>query len=400
MSIASAGQQETRPTSVRPWVVEDTSAGRFDVRRAAFTSDVVSDEMLRVFDKSWVYVGHESEIPNKNDFVARIVAGRPVILVRASDGGVRILQNSCSHRGAEVCRESRGNARLFVCPYHAWTFQNDGLLRGTSFPDGVSKGFDRKRMGLKSPPRVETYRDLIFMSFDRDIADLPTYLGRAKEILDLILDQAELGMELVEGTHEYSIDANWKLLIENSIDGYHAPSTHQRYFDFLNRNAGSVDPGSARFSRGIDLGNGHAVMTGDARFPRPVALWAPMMGEKAKPQIDKVYARLVERFGEDRASQIATRSRNLFIFPNLIINDVQAITVRTFYPVRPNRMSVISWALAPKGESKELRRLRLESYLSFLGPVALQPPMTSSCSKAVSAALPIGRLSGRTYRVA
>lgn len=371
--------------SSEPWIYEDKSAGRFNVRRLAFTSDIVGTEMRRIFDKSWIYVGHTSEIPNNNDFVARTVAGRPVILVRGSDGIVRVLQNSCSHRGAEVCREVRGSSRLFVCPYHAWTFQNDGVLRGTSFPDGVSKGFDRKRMALKSPPRVESYRDLIFMSFDAAIVDLPTYLGRAKEILDLILDQAEHGMELVEGSHEYSIDANWKLLIENSIDGYHAPSTHQRYFDFLTRSEGSIDRGPSRFSRGIDLGGGHAVMTGEARFPRPVALWAPMMGQAARPLVDQVYARLVERFGEERADKIATRSRNLFIFPNLIINDVQAITVRTFYPVRPDRMNVASWALAPKGETRELRKLRLESYLSFLGPGGFATPddveLLESCQR-------------------
>jgi hypothetical protein len=113
---------------------------------------------------------------------------------------IRVLQNSCSHRGAEVCRERRGNSRLFVCPYHAWTFQNDGQLRGTSFPEGVSKGFDRKRMGLKTPPRMEIYRELVFVSFDRDIVDLQTYLGRAKEFLDQILDQGEFGTEIVEGT--------------------------------------------------------------------------------------------------------------------------------------------------------------------------------------------------------
>lgn len=382
---ATSGAQPTGSANAMPWIFEDKGQGRFDVRRAAFTADLVEAEIRGIFDRSWLYVGHESEIPGNGDFVTRTVAGRPLVLVRSSDGMIRVLQNSCSHRGAEVCRERRGNSRLFVCPYHAWTFQNDGQLRGTSFPEGVSKGFDRKRMGLKTPPRMDVYRELVFVSFDRDIVDLQTYLGRAKDYLDQILDQGEFGTEIVEGTHEYSIDANWKLLIENSIDGYHAPSTHQRYFDYLKRNSGSIDRGPQRYSRGMDLGNGHALMTGEATFPRPVALWASMLGDEAQPELDRVMKRLVERFGPDRADRIATHSRNLFIFPNLIINDVQAITVRTFFPVRPDRMSVISWALAPRNEPEGLRKVQLDSYLSFLGPGGFATPddieLLESCQR-------------------
>jgi phenylpropionate dioxygenase-like ring-hydroxylating dioxygenase large terminal subunit len=135
----------------------------------------------------------------------------------------------------------------------------------------------------------------------------------------------------------------------------------------------------------MDLGNGHALITGEATFPRPVALWAAMMGDEAQPELDRVMKRLVERFGPDRADRIATHSRNLFIFPNLIINDVQAITVRTFFPVRPDRMSVISWALAPRNEPEDLRKVRLDSYLSFLGPGGFATPddieLLESCQR-------------------
>ena len=206
---AISGARTTGPANAKPWILENKGEGRFDVRRAAFTADLVEAEMRGIFDHSWLYVGHESEIPNSGDFVTRTVAGRPLVLVRSSDGMIRVLQNSCSHRGAEVCRERRGNSRLFVCPYHAWTFQNDGQLRGTSFPDGVSKGFDRKRMGLKTPPRTEIYRDLVFVSFDRDIVDLQTYLGRAKDYLDQILDQGESGTEIVEGTARAPDKTGW-----------------------------------------------------------------------------------------------------------------------------------------------------------------------------------------------
>lgn len=366
------------------WINDDEANHHFDVRRSAFTADIVSDEMARIFERCWLYVGHESELPNPNDFVSRSVIGRPVIFLRDNTSTIRVFLNACSHRGAEVCRQPKGNARLFVCPYHSWSFQNDGALRGMAFPDGASPSFDKSKRGLTPAPRLETYRGFVFISFNSDIVDLPTYLGKAKEPLDLILDQGEHGMEIVRGTHDYSVDANWKLLIENSIDSYHAPSTHNRYFSYLERNDG-IPKADLKFSRGLDLGNGHAMMTADAFFPRALGLWAPIFGEYIKDKIDAAVERLTERFGPERAHAISKRSRNMLIFPNLIINDVQAITVRTFFPVRPNRMSVSSWALAPVHEDPDLRKLRLEAYLSFLGPGGFATPddieLLESCQR-------------------
>jgi phenylpropionate dioxygenase-like ring-hydroxylating dioxygenase large terminal subunit len=345
----------------------------------------VGTEILRVFDRSWLYVGHESEIPKAGDFVTRQIAGRPVILVRGTDDVVRVLLNSCTHRGAEVCRQLSGNAKLFVCPYHSWTFQTDGKLRGVFLPEAYPQSFNKAEMGLKSAPCVDLYRGLVFASFDSTIEPLFSYLAGARDVLDLILDQGEDGMEIVAGTHEYSVKANWKLLVENSVEGYHAPSTHARYFQFLERQQAKLGEIDRRGTRGADLGNGHGMMTGPALFARPVALWAKSMGEAARAPVEAVAKRLEERFGVERARRIGGYSRNLFIYPNLIINDVQAITVRTFYPVSPGEIAVSSWALASKNEPAELRRVRLDSYLTFLGPGGFATPddveLLESCQR-------------------
>src|SRR6266702_6463298 len=96
---ATSGTRTTGSANANPWIFENSSEGRFDVRRAAFTADLVEAELRGIFDRSWLYVGHESEVPNNGDFVTRTVAGRPLVLVRSSDGMIRVLQNSCSHRG-------------------------------------------------------------------------------------------------------------------------------------------------------------------------------------------------------------------------------------------------------------------------------------------------------------
>jgi p-cumate 2,3-dioxygenase subunit alpha len=340
-------------------------------------------EKQRVFEQCWIYAGHESEIPSPGDFRARHVAGRPVILTRGSDGEVRVLLNTCTHRGALVCRQPSGNTKSFQCPYHAWTFNNHGELIGIPGEDAYSAAFDRRELALATPPRLENYRGFIFISFNSTIDGLVDYLADAKDYLDLVCDQSEAGMEIVGGTQLYSMRANWKLLVENSMDGYHAPVTHQRYFEFL-VDMGVDSRAMRRTGAGKSLGNGHAVIeSAPAPGGRPIAAWAPHFGGARKAELEAIRQRLEERFGAERAYRITQTNRNLLIFPNLIINDIMAITVRTFFPHTPDYMDITAWALAPIDERPEHRALRLDNFLTFLGPGGFATPddveMLESC---------------------
>ncbi len=368
-------------------VIDNAADGLFRVNRRVFIDPHILDlEHQRVFAQSWIYAGHESEVPQPGDFRARKVAGRPVILVRGSDGQVRALLNTCTHRGSLVCRQPSGNAKSFQCPYHAWTFSNQGELIGVPGEDAYSAAFDRRQLALAMAPRLESYRGFVFISFDPDIEGLVEYLAGAREYLDLVCDQSEAGMEIVDGTQLYSMRANWKLLVENSIDGYHAPVTHQRYFGFLTEVG--IDPGvlqRRRLGRGKSLGNGHAVIEFQPVGGRPIADWAPWFGEATKAELEAIRQRLEERFGSERAYKLTQVSRNLLIFPNLIINDIAAITVRTFFPVTADYMEITAWALAPKEEKAEHRALRLDNFLTFLGPGGFATPddveMLESCQR-------------------
>ena len=147
---------------------------------------------------------------------------------------------------------------------------------------------------MQQAPRFETYRDFNFISFNRNVETLASYRGRATEYLDVICDQAEQGMMIVGGSQEYSIRANWKLLTENSIDGYHALTTHATYLDYLKNCDGGLAKvafeGSAR-----DLGKGHAVLEYKAPWGRPVAQWIPAWGEAGRKEISRLYDGLVHR---------------------------------------------------------------------------------------------------------
>lgn len=353
---------------------------RFLVSRRAFTeNEVLAAERDRVFSKCWIYVGHVSEIPRPGDFVAREVAGRPILFTRTQKAEYRVLLNSCSHRGAEVCRERRGNQRRFRCFYHSWSFSNDGDL--VSMPDeaGFPEGFRKEDHALMQPHAVDDYRGFVFATFNAEQEPLVDYLADSKYYLDLTADQAagDPGMVVTSGTHEYSMKSNWKLLAENSSDGYHAIPVHKTYLDVQKAKgddiAGSTDK-DWRESHAFDLGNGHTVTVKQAPWARPIARWLPSMGEAAKPVVEASYQRLVEAHGEERADLIANLDFNMLIFPNLVVNNIMAVIVRTFYPAAPGELNVTAWSLAPGDEPVEARRVRNESFLSFLGPAGLATP--------------------------
>ncbi len=367
------------------YIIDDQAAGLFRVNRRTFTDpECLEEERARLFGRCWTYVGHESEVPHAGDYIARTVAGRPMVLVRGDDKVIRVLLNTCTHRGALVCRQKSGNARTFQCPYHAWTFNSRGRLIGVPGEESYSKAFSRDELGLASPAQVDSYRGFIFACFDPAADSLYDYLAGAREYLDLVADQSEVGMKIVAGQQSYSARANWKLLVENSIDGYHAMPTHQRYFGYLN-DVGVDMKNLGAHQRAIDLGNGHTAIEFQVSWGRPIAQWAPPFGEHRKPHFEELRRRFDERFGKERAWHICETSRNLVIFPNLVINDIMAITIRTFYPVSPDYMEVNAWALAPIDESAEDSALRLDNFLTFLGPGGFATPddieMLESCQR-------------------
>jgi p-cumate 2,3-dioxygenase alpha subunit len=362
------------PPAAEPLVVDDQGGHTFRVHRSALTSpEVHRAEVERVFGHSWLYVGHESEIPKPGDFVRRKLAGRPMFMVRgAKSGEVNVFHNSCTHRGALVCRQDSGNSKVFQCFYHAWSFDSEGALRGIPDREGYSEGIDYDRLALAKVARVESYRGFVFASFDPDIVDLSTWLAGAKEYLDLVIDGCGGSVEIIKGTNEYSFAANYKLLIENSADGYHAASTHDTYFKYLVSLGTDLQGGV--IGRAVKLGNGHAVIEYSSPWGRPVAKWEPLFGEDAKVAIDRIRAELVERHGEERARKMCEVNRNLIIYPNLIINDIMAVTVRTMFSPAPDRVDVTAWELAPTNEAPSLRDRRLDSFLTFLGPGGFATP--------------------------
>ena len=363
---------------IRDLVIDDRKRGVFRVHRSCMTSpDLFHQEREQIFDQCWIYLGHESEVECPGDYRRRTVAGRPLFFVRGRDGQVRVFLNSCPHRGAMICRRDAGNAKVLRCFYHAWSFNTEGELIGVPGRDAYGPNFDPGEHGLKQPPRVDSYRGFFFVSFNPHVEDLGNYLAAARDYLDLVVDQAEEGMRVVPGSNKYAIKANWKLLAENSLDGYHLIPTHKTYVDYM-AGLGTDDSGGTLAARppgaGKALGNGHCVSENISRNGRPIARWHPVFGEEAKTRIARVRRRLVQKYGEERAYRMADISRNLLVYPNLLIMDFVAISIRYIEPVAPDRMEVTAWHLVPREESGKVLATRLDSYLTFLGPGGFATP--------------------------
>ena len=366
--------------SARSYIVDDRDKKTFLLDREVLVSDdILRQEMSHIFGRCWIYVGHDSELKKPGDFCSRKVAGRPVIFVRDQAGQVHCLFNTCRHRGAIVCTQRDGNARRFMCIYHGWTYGNDGKLIRVPGDDAYAETFDKSGFGLKRPARFEQYRGFWFMSLNPNVEPLTDYLGRAKDYIDLVVDQSPSGkMEIISGTQEYDIKANWKLLVENSVDDYHLVTTHSTWLNYMRNSGVNVTPAKGHMlptkGFGLDLGNGHLTTDNPNYRGRPVARWISVFGEEAKADIDAIRKELVERLGEVRAARVADTNRNLCIFPNLVINDGSSVTVRHFTPVAPDLMHVTAWALGPVEETEAQRARRLHAFLTFSGPGGFATP--------------------------
>ena len=369
-------------------VIDDRERGLFRVHRSVFTDpDILARERERIFDRCWLYAGHESEVRKTGDFVTRRVAGRPVIISRGTDGKVRVLSEHLHAPGRDGLPGTEvGNALVHQCFYHGWSFTSEGELSGIPGKDAYSDAFfDRCALGLREPPGgTSMYRDFIFVNLNpaNDVS-LEDYLSDAKYYLDLVADQSAGRMEVVSGTQSYDVRGNYKLLVENSIDGYHAMTTHRRYFDWL-LSTNAMDRVQAELLHRTDesrrfspraLGNGHSIPgRAVALWGRPMAQWVPHFGKKRKAHFQEMYRKATERLGEERAHQVCLCSGNLQVFPNLLINDIMSTNIRTYHPVKPGYVEVSSWCLGPEEEQPEERALRLDNFLAFLGPGGFASP--------------------------
>jgi phenylpropionate dioxygenase-like ring-hydroxylating dioxygenase large terminal subunit len=338
---------------------------RDHVHRSLYLDEEIFEmEMEKIFGRTWVYVGHDSLVPKPGDYMTARIGRQPVVLSRHSDGQIYVIYNSCGHRGAIVCNEPKGNAPLFRCCYHGWTFKTNGDLDAVAMPRGYGKSFDLKdpALGMGRLPRVATYRGFVFASLAAKGSSLDEHLGQAKDSIDEVVDRAPDGeIDLSAGTHKYMFRGNWKLQLENVVDMYHVPFSHEstvrRSGKQFGRRAGE-ESGSAISDRGNaaqrweqrsawgSRSNGHSY-----NGHQPIA-----EHESTDPIYKKYLALLEARHGAERTRQILQPKRhNTAFYPNITL---QALNqhVRVIVPISVDCTEVHVYPVMFKGAPEEMNR--------------------------------------------
>jgi phenylpropionate dioxygenase-like ring-hydroxylating dioxygenase large terminal subunit len=357
-------------------VVDETARGVFTVNRDIYRDpDIFDMEMRYIFERSWVFLGIEDQVPKPHDYVTTWIGRQPVLVMRDADGTLGAFLNTCRHRGAVLTQKAQGNARVHVCAYHGWAYDSRGCsVSIKDRKDGCySAAFDAEDHGLVPIGKFGSYRGVMFGSLCTDVPALEAYLGDTRFFLDLILDQSPDGIEMVPGSSTYVYKGNWKLQLDNSLDGYHLTSVHPTFMKIVKqRQSGgsghdlaSIDFDAYRQRGGFTFDHGHAAVW--TRNPLPAI--RPLFSS-----IEDVRSRV----GDLRA-QWMLDTRNLVLFPNAQFAENASLQLRVVRPLSVDRTEMRSYCLAPKGESAAARELRLRQFEDFFNSSGLATPDDTTC---------------------
>lgn len=316
-------------------------------------------ELEAVFSKVWGFVCHESEVPEPGDYVTRYIGEDPVIVSRGEEGQVRVFLNACTHRGMRIARSDMGNSSHFRCPYHGFTFTNSGALTGVPFAkDAYAEGLDRSKLALIQA-RVESYKGLVFATFNESAEPLDDFLGDMRWYLDLVVGRAP--MEVVGPPQRWEVKINWKLGAENFMcDAYHTVYAHGSMLGL-----GLIPSASfAKEGYHMVLPNGHGLGIG---MPTRKPLFAPELLPEFERNLQPEQVRLLKQMRHLHAN----------VFPSLSIlisglglkgKAVSMTTLRLWRPKGPDKLEIWSWFLVEKDAPEYWKELSRQSYVLTFGP--------------------------------
>jgi benzoate/toluate 1,2-dioxygenase alpha subunit len=356
-------------------LLDDPQAGIYRVGRDIFTEPALFElEMRHIFEGNWIYLAHESQIGNPNDYFTTFIGRQPIFIARSKTGELNAFINACSHRGAMLCRHKRGNKTSYTCPFHGWTFSNAGKLlavkdpRGAGYPEAFNKNGSHD---LTRVARFESYRGFLFGSLNPDVLPLKEHLGEAAKIIDMIVDQSPEGLEVLRGSSTYVYDGNWKLQTENGADGYHVSAVHWNYAATTGRRK---DAQQGDTIRAMSAGGWAKQGGGFYSFENGhLLLWTNWANPEDRPNWER-RDELAQQFDQATADWMVQRSRNLCLYPNVYLMDQFSSQIRTYRPLAVDKTEVTIYCIAPKNEAPESRARRIRQYEDFFNASGMATP--------------------------
>ena len=339
-----------------PQAVAALVRGREVHRDVYIDPEIYRLEMKHLFANAWVFVGHDSQTPNKGDYFTTQIGDQPVIMVRHTDNEIKVLYNRCPHKGTKIAIDRTGNTgKFFRCPYHAWSFKTDGCLLAIPLKKGYEgTGLEDQQTGkgMKAVGAVHNYRGFVFARLAEEGISFDEFFGDSLSSLDNMVDRSPAGrLEVAGPPLRYMHQCNWKMLVENQTDTCHPMVAHES-------SAGTA------VQIWKDLG-----YTEDDPKPPAMEIIAPFMspyeffenmGIRTWPNghghtgvhhsihsnysaIPGYFEALTETYGEEKAKAILSENRhNTVYFPNIMIKGpIQQL--RVFIPLAADKTLVESY---------------------------------------------------------
>jgi benzoate/toluate 1,2-dioxygenase subunit alpha len=326
-----------------------------EVHRDVYVSEEVFQlEMEHMFPNSWVYVGHDSQVPNPGDYFGTTIGTQPVLLVRHTDGKVHVLHNRCPHKGTRITSETCGNTgKFFRCPYHAWSFKTDGSLLAIPLKKGYENtGFEQSHAapGMAPVRHVRNYRGFVFAKINDGGLDFEEFFGESLSSFDNMIDRSPAGqLKVAGGVLRYMHNCNWKMLVENQTDTCHPMVAHESSAGTVVEVWKKAPPGTKK-PMAVEI---------IAPFMSPyeffenmgIRIWDNGHGHTGVHHsihsdysaVPGYFEKMTAAYGEARAKAILDENRhNTVYFPNIMIKGPIQL-LRQFKPIAANKTLVESW---------------------------------------------------------
>jgi naphthalene 1,2-dioxygenase subunit alpha len=331
-------------------------------KRIFHDQEIYELELERIFGRCWLFLTHESLIPNVGDFVAAKMGQDDVIVARQRAGSIKAFLNTCSHRGARVCSAEAGNARSFTCPYHGWSYGLDGALEGVPLEKEVYKNrLDKSIHGLREVAKLESFHGFVYGCFDPEAPNLREYLGDMAWYIESWMDAPGGGVELVGPPSRSILYCNWKTPAENFVgDMYHVGWTHAASLKVTATGPLAAIVGNAGLPAPADdigfhfttrSGHGAAVT-----YASKLSSFPPDGVEMYKDWLERQQPLAEQKLGLLRA-QLYESTWDGTIFPNssFLCGASGASTFKVWVPMGPGAIEVLTWSVVEKGMSEELK---------------------------------------------
>ena len=355
--------------------------------RVLADTEIYELEMERIFGKTWIMLGFESEIPNAGDFVVRQLGADQVIVSRARDGEINVMLNVCPHRGMRVCTAEAGTTSVFKCIYHGWAFRQNGDFIGSPVEAEQMHGdmMPKEALGLKKA-RTHLYGNMIFATWNIEGPSFDDFLGEMKWYYDMLFCRTDKGLEVLGPPQRFTINANWKAAGEQSAaDGFHTLTLHRWLGDFAK--FGDGDLTTSMYGTEVGSLHGHALRCmpvankfkmakgfreGDMTVEEKLEVLSPpgvtknMLPELKRHLSPEQLALLV-----DSPPQVGG------MFPNILIGfiyvpqpngEVYGMTsIHTYVPKGPHQLEFMNWILAEKDAPEAYKQESLHQAVRMLG---------------------------------